>query len=129
MLRRRYGVKNPDVEGLDGPGAMEADLEVLGTGSAGCVVASRLSQEGARVVLLEAGPPDRDPMIHIPAGVLRVLNNPKINWNFFSEAEPGSGDRRLQWPQGQDLGRHQLDQRHALCARQPGPLRQLSEAG
>ena len=43
-------------------------------------------------------------MVHLPAGVLRVLNNPKINWNFFGEAEPGSGDRRLQWPRGKTLG-------------------------
>ena len=43
-------------------------------------------------------------MIHIPAGVLRVLNNPKINWNFFSEGEPGTADRQLQWPRGKTLG-------------------------
>ena len=83
---------------------MDADYIVIGAGSAGCVVASRLSEDGAKVVLLEAGPPDRDIWIHVPAGVLRVLNNAKINWNFLSEGEPGTGGRRLQWPRGKTLG-------------------------
>src|ERR1700758_4441200 len=72
---------------------MAADYIVIGAGSAGCVGASRLSEDGARVVLLEAGPPDRDIWIHVPAGVLRVLNNAKINWNFLSEGEPGTNGR------------------------------------
>ncbi|HEV8032325.1 MAG TPA: GMC family oxidoreductase N-terminal domain-containing protein [Stellaceae bacterium] len=83
---------------------MAADYIVIGAGSAGCVVASRLSEDGSRVTLLEAGPPDRDIWIHIPAGVLRVLNNTKINWNFLSEGEPGTGGRQLQWPRGKTLG-------------------------
>jgi choline dehydrogenase len=83
---------------------MPADYIVIGAGSAGCVVASRLSEDGSRVTLLEAGPPDRDIWIHIPAGVLRVLNNRKINWNFLSEGEPGTAGRQLQWPRGKTLG-------------------------
>src|SRR6266513_3592945 len=83
---------------------MDADYVVIGAGSAGCVVAARLSEDGARVVLLEAGPPDRDIWIHIPAGVLRVLNNARINWNYLSEGEPGTAGRALQWPRGKTLG-------------------------
>ncbi len=83
---------------------MAADYIVIGAGSAGCVVASRLSEDGSRVLLLEAGPPDRDIWIHVPAGVLRVLNNAKINWNFLSEGEPGTDGRQLQWPRGKTLG-------------------------
>ena len=83
---------------------MDADYVVVGAGSAGCVVASRLSEDGSKVVLLEAGPPDRDIWIHVPAGVLRVLNNTKINWNFLSEGEPGTAGRQLQWPRGKTLG-------------------------
>src|ERR1051325_11289979 len=83
---------------------MDADYVVVGAGSAGCVVASRLSEDGSRVVLLEAGPPDRDIWIHVPAGVLRVLNNTNISWNFLSEGEPGTAGRQLQWPRGKTLG-------------------------
>jgi choline dehydrogenase len=83
---------------------MAADYIVIGAGSAGCVVASRLSEDGSNVVLLEAGPPDRDIWIHVPAGVLRVLNNAKINWNFLSEGEAGTDGRQLQWPRGKTLG-------------------------
>ena len=82
----------------------EADYIVVGAGSAGCVVASRLSEDGAKVALLEAGPPDRHPMIHIPAGILSLLHNPKVNWCYSSEPEEGSGQRRIHWPRGRVLG-------------------------
>ena len=81
-----------------------ADYVVVGAGSAGCVLADRLSEGGARVVLLEAGPPDRHPMIHIPAGILSLLHHPRLNWNYFSEPEPKSGDRPMHWPRGKVLG-------------------------
>ncbi|MEC7538673.1 MAG: GMC family oxidoreductase N-terminal domain-containing protein, partial [Pseudomonadota bacterium] len=85
--------------------ANNADYIVVGAGSAGCVVASRLSEDqNIRVVLLEAGPKDRHPMIHIPAGIRSLLEHPVINWNYSSEPEEGSGGRRIHWPRGKVLG-------------------------
>jgi len=83
---------------------MAIDYIIVGAGSAGCVLANRLSEDGARVVLLEAGPKDRNIMIHIPAGVRTLLYHPVVNWNYSSEPEPGSGGRRIHWPRGKVLG-------------------------
>ena len=76
----------------------------MGAGSAGCVAASRLSETGASVILLEAGPTDWYPMIHIPAGMRSLLRNPLVNWNYTTEPEKGTGERRMEWPRGRTLG-------------------------
>jgi choline dehydrogenase len=83
---------------------MDTDYLVVGAGSAGCVVASRLSETGARVTLLEAGPRDWHPWIHIPAGVAKLINNPMFNWNYASEPETGTSGRAIHWPRGRVLG-------------------------
>ena len=56
------------------------------------------------MLLLEAGPRDRDPMIHIPAGMVKLLRHPVVNWNYTARPEPGIGDRALGWPRGKVLG-------------------------
>src|SRR6266853_648070 len=83
---------------------MGADYVVVGAGSAGCVVASRLSEAGASVILLEAGPSDWHPMIHIPAGIRSLIRNPLVNWNYTTEPEKGTGERRMEWPRGRVMG-------------------------
>jgi choline dehydrogenase len=83
---------------------MEADYVIVGAGSAGCVLADRLSADGARVILLEAGPRDLHPWIHVPAGVLKLLKNPLVNWNYESQPEPATGNRAIHWPRGRVLG-------------------------
>src|SRR5712672_199278 len=83
---------------------LHAEYVIVGAGSAGCVLADRLSEGGAQVVLLEAGPTDWHPMIHIPAGALHLRANPLVNWNYYAEAEEGTANRSLHWPRGKVLG-------------------------
>ena len=83
---------------------MQADYVVVGAGSAGCVVAARLAETGASVILLEAGPRDWHPMIHIPAGMRSLIRNPLVNWNYTTEPDAATGNRRMEWPRGRTLG-------------------------
>ena len=81
------------------------DYVIVGAGSAGCVLANRLSEDPAvRVALIEAGGRDTNPWIHIPAGYFRNIFNPKITWQFGSGPEPHLGGRTINWPRGRVLG-------------------------
>ena len=83
---------------------LNADFIIVGAGSAGCVLANRLSAEGAKVLLLEAGGDDRPThnpgqflsnlMIHVPVGYSSTLKDPKVNWLYPTEPDPGTGKSR-----------------------------------
>tara|TARA_R110002110_G_scaffold376568_2_gene586689 strand:+ start:197107 stop:198738 length:1632 start_codon:yes stop_codon:yes gene_type:complete len=80
------------------------DYIIVGAGSAGSILANRLSAGDATVCVLEAGPPDRNPWIHIPAGFTRTIANPKVNWLFESEPSEGTAGRPVYVPRGKTLG-------------------------
>jgi len=84
---------------------MEFDYIVVGAGSAGCVLAARLSEDGRHtVLLLEAGPRDHSPWIHLPIGYGKTMFHPELNWRFETEPEPEMNGRRIYWPRGRCLG-------------------------
>ena len=81
------------------------DFIVVGAGSAGCVLANRLSESGRHsVLLLEAGGRDTNPWIHIPLGYGKHFSNPKVNWLYSNEPDPAVADRRIPNPRGKVLG-------------------------
>jgi choline dehydrogenase len=83
----------------------DADYIIVGAGSAGCVLANRLSANGRhRVLLLEAGPRDRSLWIHLPIGYGKTMFHPVYNWGFYTDPEPNMNDRRVYWPRGRGLG-------------------------
>lgn len=82
-----------------------ADFVIVGAGSAGCVIANRLSADPRnRVVLLEAGGRDWNPWIHIPVGYFKTMHNPSVDWCYKTEPDPGLNGRSLDWPRGKVLG-------------------------
>jgi choline dehydrogenase len=81
------------------------DYVVVGAGSAGSLLAARLAEGGRHTVcVLEAGPPDRSPFIHIPAGYIKTLYNPAYTWQFKTEPVPGAAGRQFATTQGRTLG-------------------------
>ena len=84
---------------------MEFDFIIVGAGSAGCALANRLSSDGKHsVALLEAGPRDWNPWIHVPVGYFRTMGKPGTDWRYRTEADDGIAGRSIPWPRGRVLG-------------------------
>ena len=101
------------------------DYIVVGAGSAGSVLANRLSADPRhQVLVLEAGR-ESHPWSRIPVGFARLIQNPAANWLYSSEPDDGTGQRRIPVPRGKFLGGSSVDQRHGVRARPVAGLRHL----
>src|SRR3954451_20537600 len=84
---------------------MQADYVIVGAGSAGCVLATRLTEDAnTSVILIEAGGKDTNPLIHVPAGVYKMLDHDKLTWKYRSEPDPGTNGRAIVYTRGRVVG-------------------------
>src|ERR1700738_677941 len=84
---------------------MQADYIIVGAGSAGCVLANRLTEDpNTNVVLIEAGGRDHNPLIHIPAGFFKMLDHPTLTWKYRSEPDAGTNGRAIVYTRGKVIG-------------------------
>jgi len=109
---------------------MEFDFIIVGAGSAGCVLANRLSENpNNRVLLLEAGGWDWHPFIHMPAGLAKLINVKFLNWSYETEPEPEMDGRRMYWPRGKVLGGSSSINAMCYCRGHRGDYDSWAESG